>query len=47
MSMVSNRLEQQMALYVEIDKLKRVDRQTLIVDGIALRTVPSIPGILL
>jgi putative hydrolase of HD superfamily len=33
MSMASNRLEQQMAFIVEIDKLKRVDRQTLIVDG--------------
>lgn len=33
MSMVSNRLEQQMAFILEIDKLKRVDRQTLIVDG--------------
>jgi putative hydrolase of HD superfamily len=31
--MVSNRLEQQMAFILEIDKLKRVDRQTLIVDG--------------
>jgi putative hydrolase of HD superfamily len=31
--MASNRLEQQMAFIVEIDKLKRVDRQTLIVDG--------------
>ena len=31
--MVSNRLEQQMAFILEIDKLKRVNRQTLIVDG--------------